>query len=473
MAMIGVNVLVTGVTGKLIIRWVKASAPLAEVGRSAAFDIPYDAVYTIPNLARVVYKVQLWRSDDGIALDQLIKEWPINAAQTGVSTMKVFQYKVDRGFNNVNQATGDDVWADPENEDVALTDERLDGYTKDQLLVHESGYGNKINSDYELLLGGGIELNDGFTFNTGTSWTISVFEDAMIDLPPDGGTSSPYEGVVEVDANRDMFVDESDNLYNKLALINSDAQTIQVNIPDLTTISDGKYVTFNTHKGTQNYLILQFDVGDTVRANNQDLNVLYIPKNQVISLFFFDGECHITTPTEYLLRRGTILQDYDLNRDNFTLAVIEADEATGELTKAAYPGLYDHVFNLTGSAVAPLGSLVGQWGYSNAGVFENKSKFGLDTGAETFRVPHLTGLTPKYGTTPGSYEADSVGAFSFTYDYKQGKSDDNESGVSGEYLRKAGATGGTNYGNTSITYNVNTGQDNKVKSVIQKAYIVL
>src|SRR5678809_489722 len=107
MAMIGLNLLITGLTGKLIIRWVKASAPLAEVGRNAnpsTLTFPYDDVYTIPDLANVVYKVQLWRSDDGIALDQLLKEWPISAAisGSGESTINYFQYKVGRGWNNVN-----------------------------------------------------------------------------------------------------------------------------------------------------------------------------------------------------------------------------------------------------------------------------------------------------------------------------------------------------------------------------------
>lgn len=474
MAMIGVDLLVTGLTGKLIIRWVKASAPLAEVGRSAALDIPYDAVYTIPDLAKVVYKLQLWRSDDGIALDQLIKEWPIMAGDTGgFSIVKYYQYKVGRGWNNVTQDTGDLVWADPEADDTSLTDERLDGFTQDQIILHEVGVGNKLNYKYELLPGGGITLLDGFTFDADVEYTIETLDSASLEAPEDSSTpGSPYADVIEVTADIDLFVDATDNLYNKLVKIASDGPRLQINIPDLALIPDGTHVTFNTHKGTQNYLVLQFDLGDTVRANNQDVNVLYIPKNQIISLFFWDGECIITTPTDFLLNRGTILMDYDLLRAN-TLAVIAADEATGELDKFTYEGLYAHVNSLTGSAVVPLGSAAGQWGYSNAGVFENKRKFGIDTSTEKIRVPHLTGVSPKFGDTPGTYEGDSTGESSFTYAYKQGKSDDNESGVSGEYLRKAGAAGGTNYGNTSITYTINAGLETKVKSVIQKAYIIL
>lgn len=474
MAMIGLNLYITGLTGKLIIRWVKASAPLAEVGRNdnpSLLTFPYDAVYTIPDLAKVVYKVQLWRSDDGIALDQLLKEWPIMAGSgSGSSAVKYYQYKVGRGWTNVTQDTGDLVWADPENGDVSLIDERLEGFTQDQIIFHEVGVGNKLSYRWELLPGGGITLLDGFTFDTDVEFTAETLDtsEAVEDTEDTQSPGAPYAGVEEITADSDFDT----TLYDKLVNVASDGPRLQVNIPDLTLIPDGKHVTFNTHKGTQNYLVLQFDVGDTVRANNQDVNVLYIPKNQTISLFFWEGECIITTPTDFLLKRGTILMDYDLLRAN-TLAVIAADEATGELDKFSYEGLYAYINGLTGTAVATLGSAVGQWGYSNAGVFENKRKFGIDTGTEKIRVPHLTGVTPKFGTTPGTYEADSVGALTFNVDYKQGKSDDNESGVSGEYLRKPGASGGSSYGNTTVSYSINVGAENKVKSVIQKAYIIL
>src|SRR6187455_3073949 len=136
MAQIGLNITITGLSGNLIIRWLKASSPLAEVGRNAnpsLLTFPYDDVYVIENLQPVVYKVQLWRSDDGIALDQLLTEWAQDASQSTQQTIQTYQYVVDRGWTNITQATGDAVWADPNDLDINLTDERLDGFTKDQM----------------------------------------------------------------------------------------------------------------------------------------------------------------------------------------------------------------------------------------------------------------------------------------------------------------------------------------------------
>jgi hypothetical protein len=135
--------------------------------------------------------------------------------------------------------------------------------------------------------------------------------------------------------------------------------------------------------------------------------------------------------------------------------------------------LYDYISQLSGTAVCPLGTGVGQWSYSNAGVFENKQKFGIDPVAETFRVPHLSGLIAKLTSTPGVYEKDNVGEFSESKNFKQGKSDDNEGGVSGEYLRKPGASGGSSYGDTTVDFTWNSGEENKVKSYSQKPFIIL
>lgn len=473
MAQIGLNITISGLSGFLIIRWKKASVPLAEVGRNAnpsTLTYPYDDVYTIPDLLPVVYIVELWRSDDGIALDQLIKDWSIDASQdSSTATINTYQYVVDRGFTNVTEGTGPEVWADPSNLDVILVDERLNGFTKDQLIVHEAGFGNKLNSEYDLFAGGGIELLGGKTFDSSVAWFITTTATSSAVLP-DTSSGAMFDGVEEMAANHDFDADHR----NKLIITNGAGTILTETFPDLALIPDATHVTFNTHKGSQNYLVLQFDAGDTVRYMNQDVNIIYVPKCQIISLYFFAGVGYVITEPSNALRRGMVAPDYDATRDADTGALIYADESTGVLNKADYPGLYEFVNQLSGTAVAVLGSALGQWSYdSGGGVYPNKRKWGINTGAETFRVPHLSGVVAKFSSTPGVYEADQVGAHSLTYDYKQGKSDDNESGVSGEYLRKAGAAGGTNYGNTSITYNIQVGLENLVKSYSQKPFIYL
>jgi len=470
MSQIGNRIIITAaLSGNLIIRWVKASAPLAEVGRNdnpSLLTFPYDDTYLIEDLQPVVYLVQLWRSDDGIALDQLLTEWAQDASQSGTGTIRTYQYVVDRGWTNVTQATGDEVWADPADLDVVLIDERLEGFTKDDLIVHEAGYGNRVDADYDLVSGGGIELLGGLTFNSGTSWFITVASTSAVSTSTTT-SGAKYAGVQEITADDDF----DDTLYNKLCPINGAGTFIQVNFPDLALIPDGTHATFNTHQGSQNYTRFQLDTGDSVRFMNADVNFFDVAKNETVDLYFEAGVCYVTNYDGNAMRRGSVMPDYDASRHTDLGNVIYADEATGVLDQADYEGLFAFVSQLSGDAVCALGTGVGQWSYdSGGGVYPNKRKYGIS--GTTFRVPHLSGMTAKYSATPGVYEADNVGSHSLTYDYKQGKSDDNESGVSGEYLRKAGAAGGTSYGNTSITYTIGAGE-NLVKSYSQKPYIYL
>lgn len=413
MARIGLNITVTGLTGTLIIRWVKASAPLAEAGRSAAFAFPYDAVYTINNINRVVYIVQLWRSDDGVALSQLIKDWSIDASMVNVAIFKTYQYKVDRGWDNTTPVpTGSEVWADPVNLDIDLIDERLEGIDQADMIVHQSGYGRLLDAEYELITvpGIGIRLLNEKTFDSEVSWSITVSTIDTISLDPGPGESGgQFVGVETLTANQDF--DGTPDLANKLVIANWSGTVGTINYPDLTLISDGTHVTYNTHNGSQNYLVHQFDAGDTVRFQNQNVNVIYQPKNTVLSFYFFAGACYVITPTDWMLRRGQVMTDYDNSRGSDSLACLLANGTlTGELLASDYPGLYTFIAALP-SGFVPLGTSVGQFDYdSGGGVFPNRRYFGIrTTGTPAFKVPNLQGMVIKFGATPGEYQADQVG----------------------------------------------------------------
>lgn len=471
MSQIGLAITASGFSGKLIIRWVKSSAPMAEVGRSVAFNFPYDDVYVIPDLIPVVYIVQLWRSDDGVALDQLIKDWSIDASKQTVTTVRTYQYKVGRGWDNTAPVnTGTQVWADPVNGDTTLVDERLDGFTKDEMLVHEAGYGDKLDAEYDLHTGGGIELTGGKTFDQDVAWFITVSETQTVTLPSDVAGGAMFAGVEVVVANRDFYIDPTDNLYNKLVIANWAGTVGTIVFPDLALIPDDTHVTFNTQGGSQNYLALQFDPGDTVRFLNQDVNIIYLARCETISLYFKAGVAYIIDYSGNAIRRGSILNDYDASRDDDTEALLYADEATGVLNKSDYPGLYAFVNQLVGDAVCVLGVAAGQWSYdSGGGVFPNKRKYGIDTVAFTFRVPHLSGMTAKAGS-PGVYEADVVGPHTHTLASKfvygsLGR------GNLGSATQDAVWNSG---GNRSNVIDSNTGSaETRVKSYLQKPFVWL
>jgi hypothetical protein len=103
--------------------------------------------------------------------------------QPAVSTIKRYQYQVDRGDSEGTPGDGE-YWTDPEDGDTELVDERLDGATKDQLRVSEGGYGDKLHAEYNLRTGGGIILLSGKKFNTNTAWFIDYQKTVQQDSEP-------------------------------------------------------------------------------------------------------------------------------------------------------------------------------------------------------------------------------------------------------------------------------------------------
>lgn len=472
MARIGLNTFIQGLSGQLIIRWVKATAPLAEVGRLPAAPFPYDAVDNLLDLDPVVYIVQWWRSDDGVSLDQLIKDWAIDASIYNETTIRTYQYLVDRGDGDSG------VWADPVDQDTILVDTRLDGATKEELLVHEVGYGNRLDASYDLVAGGGIELLDGYTFNSGTPWFITRTQTVAQTVGTGGPSSSSaqFTDVVILAANRDFYTGPTDNLYNKLVIANWGVPVGTVTFGDLSLIPDNTHVTFQTEQGTQNYLRLQFNPGDTVRFLNADVNFIDLAKCEKISLYFFDGVAYVLDYRGRALQRGQVMTDYSTTRAADTLACLLADEATGVLDGTEYPGIYAWLSTLA-AGVVPLGAGVGQWSYdSGGGVYPNKRNYGIDAGTDTFRVPHLAGVTAKFGAIPGTYEADAVGPMTIQIREGSGGSSTGpieNKGFSGQDNAAGWINNGAAGAEKYIRPAVGSPQETRVRSVLQIPYIIL
>ncbi len=435
MARIGLTISVSGYTGNLLILWretVAGNPTPPETGRSAALTFPYDDVYSIDNINPVVHLVELWRSADGTTLTELIDQWSIDASLYNAIRFVEYQYKVGRGWNNTNQSTGTELWEDPENGDTELTDERLANATKDDITVHMAGYGRLLKDEYDLKTGGGITLNYDKVFDQDVAWFISYYtvETANVTVT----TTSLYSDVETVTADRDLYVDSTDNLYNKLVIINSLNPVVEITFPDLALIPNNTKVTFNTHRGSQNYLALQFDTGDTVYFCNQAVNVIWLARGEEISLYFKGGVCYVTSYYGNAKIRGSVHSDMDSSRHTDTGAFLLADESTGELDADDYPALYAFIENLPASHSVALGTGSGQWGQAvtvNSGLinqattYPNKCKYGIDTVARTFRVPHLKNLGRRFvntGENPGRYQHDAVGKFEATITVQKGNS---------------------------------------------------
>jgi hypothetical protein len=422
MAMIPLKIKISGYTGKLLIQWFEESAPLAQVGISDDFDFPYDDTYNIADIRPVVHIVKMWRSDDGVSLDELIDSWQVDAARSEQPQFLKCEYKVDRGSTEGTEGEGD-YWIDPENLDTELIDERLAAAEQSELVVHEAGYGDLHEDEYELRDGGGIVLLNGKTFDSDVRWTIKWFKIITVTESPDQSNASEFTSVVVVTADRDAYVDANDNLYNKFVVCNKAGSVLTITFDDLSTIPNDTKIFFGTHQGAQKYVKLQFDTGDNISWFGQSKNVVYIPKCEIVGIYFYDGAVYFIKAPERGLLRGSVVADYDNTRHTDTGAYILADESTGELAKADYPGLYEFIENLPSGSKKTLGTGVGQWGESatiNAGkineaaYYPNKCYWGIDTVAEIFRVPHLKNMGRRFvntGENPGRYQHDQVGKF--------------------------------------------------------------
>jgi hypothetical protein len=424
MAKTGLNIYLSGYTGKLLIVWkeVQQGNPTPpETGRSDAFDFPYDDVYTINNINPTVHIVELWRSTNGTALSELIKRWEIDPSLVNATQLVRYQYHVGRADSGGTIGNGD-YWADPNDGDTDLVDERLNGATQDDLRVHEAGYGDRANDEYELLTGGGIRLlGTGVQFNQDTRWFIEYF--TIIQLQSVVTTTAPYTDVVVLANDDDFYTDANTNYYNKLVIVDSSSPTVRLSFPDLDTIPNNTRVRFNTHQGSQNYLELAFDAGDSVNYLGVARNKIYIAKCEEFALYFKNGVCYVEKGADRGLFRGDIWGSLDSSKYTDTGAFLLADETTGELSGDDYPGLYEFIENLPAGHSCALGTGAGQWSQAvvvNTGkinqetTYPNKTKYGINTGTRTFRVPHLKNLSRRFvntGQNPGRYQHDAVGKF--------------------------------------------------------------
>lgn len=424
MAKIGLNISASGFSGKLLIRWLEASAPLAQVGRSDPFDFPYDDVYTINNINPVVHIVQLWRSDDGASLDQLIKSWEIDASLFNEISAVTYQYMVGRGDESSDL---DEQWADPEPGDTELEDERLDGATKEELYVVEAGYGPKRDDEYDLRSGGGIVLLGGKQFDEDVSWFITHHRTITQSVPPGTATgTSKYAGVTVITEETDFYTDDSDNLYNNLVIVEGSAASVQFNFQALSLIPNGTHVTFNTHGGTQRYLKLQFNPGDTLKWLGRERNTIYVRRGADVSIFFEDGVGYITGTDPAAHRVGEMiwgrkgeLNTVPLDGTQYTQAELEGlvEDYMDELPSA-------DVVNETLWATSQLITYIAN---GDASVQEQKTVYpykGLfartDTGTPTIRVPDMRNMhvralkyldttsdTQRIVNKPGGYQVDT------------------------------------------------------------------
>ncbi len=446
MAAIGVHITLSGYTGKLIVVWKKNSAPLVEIGRSDPMDFPVDQIYPIGDLAPVVYLIEFWRSDDGSTLDEFVKSWEIDASENAVFGETTYEYVVNRG-----QSGTDPDWEDPEEGDNELHDERLIGASHTSAKVESRGTGRYRTDEIEWLPEGGFAFaNTAVQFSDGDTIFVTVLNKS--DLVPESNPNVDYEDVKLLQDDVDNSIDFDNTFYRKLCVANFTGPVGTIVFPDFSLIPDTK-VRFQTHRGNQNYLKLQFNTGNTVYFNGEAKNVIYLPKGELIEFIFDDGACYIAEYEGNAKIRGTVIGDYKNRAAVSGAPFLLADESTGVLEGDEYPGIYDeYILSLAPGATIALAD----WA-------NNKTKWGVNTLTRQFRVPHLNNLHRRFIT--GSDEAGDYHADALMQHYHE---DGHETTATGSTFRK-GATHTVEVAAGSGAGNTNQSQKSSTGGVINKA----
>lgn len=407
----------------VIVVWYESSNELAEVGR-LVFNPSHDHItFSIPNLNSVAHIVKWYQSSNGSTLETLLDRWPIDASIFNEAVVERYQYQVDRGQSGTNPD-----WADPADEDIVIIDERLADATYDNIDVNMRSTGPRGNSEYTILDDGGIQLIEPEKFISG-DWIFITLYKTVAQQTPTQVTTTEFRDVLEIAANHDFTTTHYDCL-----LFAAFATSLGVTtFPAWSLIPNNTRVSFNTHGGTQNYWKLQFAGGNTAYFQGQLVNKIYLAKGEEIRLFFKNSKCYVVYYQGNSKIRGSVWADMNANRPTNTGAYLLAHEDTGVKNRDDYPALYEFIESLPAGVAVALASWGSSVTYEGVTEYPNKSRFGIDTIAFTFRVPHLANLSRRFlklsGTdatrvndVAGGRQYDGVGNFSGTIAMNHGHS---------------------------------------------------
>lgn len=458
----------TGETNFVILTWVKTSAPLAEVGREV-YPAPHsEDTLLVTELSPVMYLVRAYRSADGVGLDQQINELAVDASSGAIYPITRIEYTVD----------GDGPY-DPASGQGSLRDPRLMDQT---YWIEERGTGSLFTDEIvdRPDAGGGFDFaNVEKLFYADGRYVAYIIE--RVDAGGEGsgsGAGGETDGVVLLQGavlNADDF--DRATMNGKLLITDYSSTVGTLNFPALITIPDCRF-RFSAHGGAQNYAVWQLNPGDTVNFKNQNLNVIYFEKGSSIEAMIKDNILYLWNYSGNYERRGTVIGDSNSARATTLGNLLLANESTGVLQGADYPGLWQYVQSLPAGAVKNLGSGASQWSYFDitTGEYPNKSFWGIDLGAGTFRVPHLAELTRKFITTgenAGRFQDHAVGPLSLEIREGSGGSSTGpilNSGFSGQDNPGPWITNGLP---TAEKYIRSTGTETLVKNFGEIPFIIL
>lgn len=408
----------TGETGYIIAVPKKTTAPLADVictidGVAAQTRKTYPAPHSevsllIEGLSPVWYTIKFYRSVDGVALDEEILTLAGNALTGALYPITKYEYVVNRGYSNTSPVnTGAEVWNDPVADDQGIRDERL---LEKIYWVEERGTGDLLDAEITDRSddGGGFDFVDSEKVMVdGGVYIVKVIE--RVDAEPASGGSSDFNDVVILTTDLDF----DPSLHSGKVLIANWSSVVGIlTMPNLSLVPDCKF-RLQTHGGTQSFVGIQLDAGDTVEFRKSDLNVIWLGSGESIEVLVKDNVMYISDDKTGYDRVGQrVWGDVDIELNS----VIRDGSL---LQQADVPRLMQWIDEY-GVASISEGTGVSEWSYSvsvdGETIFPNKGKFARDDIGGTIRIPDdrdraMMALKFTDGTTDSERASQGAGGF--------------------------------------------------------------
>lgn len=440
---------------------VEAVNNLGAVVDSQAFAPPHtQRNVTFADLSPEMYRFFFWESSDGVALDTLLGSADIDGSLAFDQVVELFEFQVDGPGDN-DPASGQNEY---NNTDLAGADILTPGVTASGPVYTVFKGGLLVQtSTIENIATGGFRLLNADTFYEHEFWSVIKYSRTVATTV---AANAVYPADLVTITDQVTALDTTH--LNKELEFSGVFDTMTAQLMDLATVADKKYIVFNTERLTGNYLVLDFSAGGSLWFKGAELDIFWMAAGEELAIMVKGGKARVVSYNGNAGIRGRIVGDYKERIGHLP--------AIGtELTKAQAPGLYDFVEDL------PPGVAVSftQWGTSQviAGetVYPWKGCFAIDAGTEKIKIPDLRDQSLRFlklaadgeriVNNPGGYQHDAFRSHKHTGTYKQGKSDDNESGVSGFYLRTPGATGGSNYGTITADVGDTGGIETRGKNI--------
>lgn len=312
----------TNETQFIVVEWVKSTAQGTPVighvtgtGLGAQNDtdqteVFYPAAHTeqtlqVTELPETWFLIRFWRSSDGVAKDVLLLTLAGNARTGAVGALSRYEYVVDRGQSEAG------VWADPVEGDNKVNDTRLLGKT---YWIEERGQGSFLDAELLVLPAGGFQFVDSAkTMFSGGVYVAYVLN--LQDSDEDSGSTviGVNEGIFILDADMDFA---PLTMNNKTLIADFAALVGTLTIPNLGTLTDSRF-RLQTHSGLQNNVVIQLDIGDTVRFRGEDVNSIILGKSEEIEILILDNTMYILTVDTGHFRLGQMLWSYMIILNTF------------------------------------------------------------------------------------------------------------------------------------------------------------